>query len=81
MEKEKIKLDLASAIEYITENRDNALEHLNNEIKIKYSKEYISKCLDTVLKFNDQLRLLEDCLIMLKIAERNEKESKKEISE
>lgn len=71
MENNEIKLDIVTAIEFVTENRDNALEQLNHGIKMKYGKEYISKCLDAVLRINDQINILEDCLIMLKVIQQS----------
>lgn len=69
---EEIKLDLVTAIEYFKERRDDALEHFNDVLKINnYTIESIHKSLDTVLRTNEQLKLMEDCLFMLRIMQSN----------
>jgi glutaredoxin 2 len=65
-----IKLDLETAIEYFTERRDDALEHFNDVLKTNnYTVESIHRSLDTVLRTNEQLKLMEDCLVMLRITQ------------
>lgn len=66
---EELKLDIATAIEYMTEKRDDALEHFNEIIKINgYSHDCeMHDALSPVLRFNLQLKTLEDCMIMLRI--------------
>jgi hypothetical protein len=66
---EELKLDLITAIEYITEKRDDALEHFNELMKIN---DYTHDCvmhdaLSPVLRINLQLKTLEDCMVMFKI--------------
>lgn len=69
---EEIKLDLMTAIEYFTERRDDALEHFNDVLKTNnYTVESIHRSLDTVLRTNEQLKLMEDCLVMLRIIQSN----------
>jgi len=49
---------------YVTEKRDDALEHLNDGIKQYLSKKIIMERLNSVLKINKQLKLLEDALVV-----------------
>jgi len=80
MEKEKqqpeeLKLDIMTAIAYIIEKRDDALEHFNNKIKVNdYVDDVVMHdALARVLRINFQLKTLEDCLIALRIAQSEKK--------
>jgi hypothetical protein len=69
---EEIKLDLMTAIKYLTERRDDALEHFNDVLKTNnYTVESIHRSLKSVLRTNKQLKLMEDCLFMLNIMQSN----------
>ena len=66
---EELKLDLIDAIEYITEKRDDALEHFCEKLK---TNDYTHECvmhdaLVPVLRINLQLKTLEECMIMLRV--------------
>ncbi|MFA5207228.1 MAG: hypothetical protein WC428_00860 [Candidatus Paceibacterota bacterium] len=79
---EDIKLDLMNAIVYITEKRDDALEHFNELMK---TNNYTHDCmmhdaLEPVLRINLQLKTLEDCMVMLKVMS-SENKSLKRINE
>ena len=79
---EELKLDIMTAIEYITEKRDDALEHFNERIK---ANDYKHDCeahdaLATVLRINLQLKTLEDCMIAFRITQ-SENKSLKSLNE
>jgi hypothetical protein len=65
---EELKLDIATAIEYMTEKRDNALEHFCEKLK---TNAYEHDCtmhdaLEPVLRINLQLKTLVDCMLTMK---------------
>jgi mRNA-degrading endonuclease YafQ of YafQ-DinJ toxin-antitoxin module len=64
-------LDLTTDIEYFKERLDDAIEHLNNKIKLNEKPENIHKFLDTVLRMSSQLKIAEDALIVYKITKNN----------
>ena len=66
---EELKLDLYTAIEYIREKRDDALERFNEKVKTNdYTHDAtMHDALSPVLRFNLQLKTLEDCLIALRV--------------
>lgn len=76
---EEIKLDLITAIEYIKEKRDDALENFNDKLKVNdYTHDAtMHDALSPVLRFNLQLKTLEDCLIVLRVAKANAEKDKK----
>lgn len=70
---EELKLDIMDAIAYIKEKRDNELERFIEKLKIN---DYTHDCimydaLAPVLRINLQLKTLEDCMIVLKVAKEN----------
>ena len=55
-------------LKYLTEKRDNALEHFNQKLKSHQSTdENLHKSLDGVLRINKQVKLLEDIVVILSI--------------
>jgi hypothetical protein len=65
---EELKLDIATAIEYMTEKRDDALENFCEKLK---TNDYQHDCvmhdaLAPVLRINLQLKTLEDCMLTMK---------------
>jgi hypothetical protein len=79
---EELKFDLMTAIEYITEKRNDILEHLNDRIKANDYKHDVEMhdALATVLRVNVQLRTLEECLIAFRIMNAQTEENKKRIN-
>jgi hypothetical protein len=70
---EDMKLDLETAIEYFTERRNDSIEHFNDVLKANnYTRESIHQSLDIVLRANEQLKTLEDCLVVYRIAKANQ---------
>ena len=70
---EGVQLDMVSAIEYFKERRDDSLEHFNDVLRANnYTRESIHQSLDIVLRANEQLKTLEDCLIVYRIAKANQ---------
>ena len=70
---EGVQLDMVSAIEYFKERRDDSLEHFNDVLRANnYTGESIHQSLDIVLRANEQLKTLEDCLIVYRIAKANQ---------
>ena len=72
----ELKSDIMTAIEYITEKRDDILENFNDRIKANDYKHDVEMhdALASVLRINLQLKTLEECLIALKIMKNNGKE-------
>lgn len=64
-------LDLTTDIEYFKERLDNAIEHLNNKIRLNQAPENIHKFLDTVLRMSSQLKIAEDALIVYRVTKNN----------
>jgi hypothetical protein len=70
----QLKLDIKDAIDYIVEKRDDAIEHLSNQIKINHAyPERLHSFLDTIVRMNKQIKTLEDCLVMLRVLRENQK--------
>jgi hypothetical protein len=78
---EELNFDIMTAIEYITERRDDVLEHFNDRIKANDYKHDVEMhdALATVLRVNLQLRTLEECLIAFRIVNAQAEENKKRI--
>ena len=73
---EELKLDLVDAIAYITEKRDDALEHFCEKLK---TNDYTHDCvmhdaLAPVLRINLQLKTLEDCMLTMRFIHSIKKE-------
>lgn len=63
-----LKMDL----EYLTSKRDDALEHFNNKLKSHLlSDEELHKRLDSVLRLNHQVKLMEHTIIVHRITTNN----------
>jgi hypothetical protein len=67
-EPEELKLEIKDAIEYMTEKRDDALEHFCEKLK---GNDYTHDCvmhdaLAPVLRINLQLKTLEDCMLTMR---------------
>jgi hypothetical protein len=75
---EELKLDIMTAIEYMTEKRDDALEHFNDKLKLNdYAHDAtMHDALSPVLRINLQLKTLEDCLIALRVQQGLNKNNK-----
>lgn len=69
----KDKFELIDAIAYLVEKRDDLLENLNDKIKADAKHENIYSALQSVLRVNDQIKTLEDCLVMLRVFNAAEK--------
>lgn len=52
--------DIYDDITYLTEKRDDALEHLNERVKVGNDDATIQRTLASVLRINKQLKMLED---------------------
>jgi hypothetical protein len=78
---EELNFDIMTAIEYITEKRDDILEHFNDRIKANNYKHDVEMhdALAPVLRVNLQLRTLEECLIAFRVINAQAKENKKRI--
>jgi len=64
--------DLAMDLEYIISKRDDALEHFIGKLKShELTDEQLHIRLDTVLKFNRQVKLMEDIIVTYKIIREN----------
>jgi hypothetical protein len=65
---EELKLEIKDAIEYMTEKRDDALEHFCEKLKANdYSHDCVMHdALSPVLRINLQLKTLEDCMLTMK---------------
>jgi hypothetical protein len=61
--------DINVDIEYLTEKRDNELNHFNDLIKQYglYNDELLHKRLDTLLRLCKHLKIAEDALMVYKI--------------
>ncbi len=57
-------MGVSVSIAYIVEKRNDALEHLNELIKTNRSAEVIKHTLDIVLRHNEQIKKLEDALVV-----------------
>ena len=67
---EKQDMDL----KYLTFRRDDALENFNEKLKSQLlTDEELHKKLDTVLRINNQVKLMEDALVVSRITEANKK--------
>jgi hypothetical protein len=73
---EEFKLEIKDAIEYMTEKRDDALEHFCEKLKLN---DYTHDCvmhdaLAPVLRINLQLKTLEDCMFTMRFMNSIKKE-------
>jgi hypothetical protein len=60
------KTNIHEDIEYLRDRRDRALESFNRKIKRNtYNQEAITAALDSVLRVNKQLKMLEDAAKIL----------------
>jgi demethoxyubiquinone hydroxylase (CLK1/Coq7/Cat5 family) len=60
-------LEVSKLRDYLIEQRNDALEHLNDLIKTNSNVEIIQNVLKLVLRICDQIKLLEDSLIVYRI--------------
>lgn len=64
------KMDL----EYLTSKRDDALEHFNEKLKSHLlTNEELHTRLDTVLRINKQVKMMEDALVIHEVAKNKKK--------
>lgn len=65
---EELKLEIKDAIEYMTEKRDDALEHFCEKLKTNaYDHDCVMHdALEPVLRINLQLKTLEDCMLTMR---------------
>jgi hypothetical protein len=68
---EDLTLNITDDIQYVTERRDAALERFIEKLKANNSTpEEMHKALDVVLRINKQVKTLQDCLIIAKVAKK-----------
>ena len=72
---EPIGQDIMSDIDYLTERRDDALEHFNDGVKQYMSKKKLIERLDRVLRVNRQLKIMESAVVVSALT-RNDKRKK-----
>jgi hypothetical protein len=62
-------LHIETDLEYITELRNDALENFNDHVKMNSTKETLQNRFDVIIRFNKQIKLLEDCLVIYRTIE------------
>lgn len=74
---EELKLEIKDAIEYITEKRNDALEHFCEKLKMNnYQHECeMHDALSPVLRINLQLKTLEDCMLTMRFIQSTKKDN------
>jgi hypothetical protein len=67
----KIELKELESINYLIEQRNDVIEHLNDVLKINDSKTEIKslELLQNIFKINSQIKLEEDTLIFKRVVE------------
>ena len=61
--------DMDMDLEYLTYKRDDALEHFNNKLKSHLSTdEELHKSLDSVLRMNRQVKMMEDVIVVSRLS-------------
>jgi hypothetical protein len=67
----KIELKELESINYLIEQRNDVIEHLNDVLKINDSKTEIKslELLQNIFKINSQIKLEEDTLIVKRVVE------------
>lgn len=58
--------NIVDDIQYITEKRNDALEHFCDKVQMNQTPEQLQKSLDIILRFNKQIKTLEDCLVIMR---------------
>lgn len=68
------KQDIVTDLKYITFRRDVVLENFNEKLKSHLlTDEELHKKLDSVLRINKQIKMMEDVLVVSRITEANKK--------
>lgn len=68
-------IDIMMDLQYLTEKRDDALEHFNDGVKQYMSKKKLIERLDRVLRVNRQLKIMEGAVVISALA-RSDKRNK-----
>lgn len=63
--------DEVKDIKHLTEERDDAVEHLKDIIQMNFSDEVAQKQLNHIITLNKRLKLLEDQLIVGRVTKAN----------
>lgn len=67
------ELEMNMDLRYLTEKRDDALEHFNNGVKQYMTKKGLIKRLDGVLRINRQLKMMERAVVISALARTNKR--------